>query len=141
MSDYGLHHGTGSPPTALVVEDHGHIAFLLEQMMLREGFDVDMATDGKQAAEYIARRDPVGIVVLDVMLPYQDGFEVLRLIRAHSDWRRVPVIMLSARTQEGDVVRALNAGANDYVCKPYKPAELLARIKRAYREAHDAVAV
>jgi DNA-binding response OmpR family regulator len=141
MSDYGLPHGTDSLPTALVVEDHEHIAFLLEQMLLREGFDVDMANDGKQAAEYIARRDPVGIVVLDVMLPYQDGFEVLRLIRAHSDWRRVPVIMLSARNQEGDVVRALNAGANDYVCKPYKPAELLARIKRAYREAHDAVAV
>jgi two-component system KDP operon response regulator KdpE len=63
----------------------------------------------------------------------------LRLIRSDADWSRVPVIMLSARNQEADIVRAFNAGANDYVCKPYKPAELLARINRAYREANNAV--
>jgi len=139
MDNSLLQRDTDTVPTALVVEDHEHIAFLLEQMLLRQGFDVDLATDGKQAAEYIGRRDPVGVVVLDVMLPYQDGFELLRLIRSDPDWRRVPVVMLSARNQEGDIVRALNAGANDYVCKPYKPSELLARIKRAYREANDAV--
>ena len=139
MDNTALERDDHTLPTALVVEDHEHIAFLLEQMLLREGFDVHMASDGKQAAEYVERRDPVGIVVLDVMLPYRDGFEVLQLIRENADWARVPVVMLSARSQEGDIVRALNAGANDYVCKPYKPAELLARVNRAYREAHDAV--
>lgn len=139
MVKIALHSDADQLPKALVVEDHEHIAFLLEQMLLRQGFDVDMATDGKKAAEYVDSRGPVGVVILDVMLPYLDGFELLQLIRTHPDWRRVPVIMLSARNQEGDIVRALEAGANDYVCKPYKPGELLARINRAYRESRDVV--
>ena len=140
MGKIALHSDADQLPKALVVEDHEHIAFLLEQMLLRQGFDVEMAADGKKAADYVENCGPVGVVVLDVMLPYLDGFELLQLIRTHPDWRRVPVIMLSARNQEGDIVRALEAGANDYVCKPYKPGELLARINRAYREARDAVA-
>lgn len=141
MARINQQRNTDSAPKALVVEDHDHIAYLLEQMLLRQGFDVDIASNGKQATEYVADRAPVDMVILDVMLPYLDGFEVLQLIRAHPDWRNVAVIMLSARNQEGDIVRALNAGANDYVRKPYQPGELIARVMRAYRETHDAVAL
>lgn len=119
-----------SPPTALVVEDSEHVAYLLEYMLEREGFAVRVAGNGRDAAECIATEPPTDIVLLDVMLPYKDGFEIVREIRASAQWRETPVIMLSARSLEEDVVRALEAGANDYVTKPYNPRELLARIRR-----------
>ncbi len=117
-------------PTALVVEDSEHVAYLLEYMLERAGFDVLVANNGRDAADCIANQPARDIVLLDVMLPYKDGFEIVREIRSSSSWRDTPVIMLSARSLEEDVVRALEAGANDYVTKPYNPRELLARIKR-----------
>jgi DNA-binding response OmpR family regulator len=69
-------------------------------------------------------------VLLDVMLPFLDGFALVALLRAQPAWKNVPVIMLTAKTQEKDIVRALDEGANDYIVKPFQPAELLARIKR-----------
>ncbi len=121
--------GAGTP-TALVVEDSEHVAYLLEHMLEREGFDVLVAYNGRDAADCIARQPARDIVLLDVMLPYRDGFEIVREIRASATWQTTPVIMLSARSMEDDVVRALEAGANDYVMKPYNPRELLARIRR-----------
>ncbi len=126
-----LQPGDADPgPTALVVEDSEHVAYLLEYMLEREGFDVLVASNGREAAEAIAVGPARDIVLLDVMLPYKDGFEIVREIRSSSIWQDTPVIMLSARSMEEDVVRALEAGANDYVTKPYNPRELLARIKR-----------
>jgi DNA-binding response OmpR family regulator len=117
-------------PTALVVEDSEHVAYLLEYMLEREGFDVMVASNGRDAADCVAREPARDIVLLDVMLPYKDGFEIVREIRSSPIWQLTPVIMLSARSLEEDVVRALEAGANDYVMKPYNPRELLARVKR-----------
>lgn len=124
--------------SAVVVEDHEHIRYLLEHMLSREGFDVTVLSDGRAAAEYVASEDPPDVVVCDLMLPYLDGFELAQLIRAHPRWRLVPVIMLSARSQDEDVVRALEAGANDYLRKPYSPRELLARIRLRLSEAREA---
>lgn len=121
---------TNHCPTALIVEDSEHVAYLLEYMLAREGFDVLVANNGRDAADCIASEPARDIVLLDVMLPYKDGFEIVREIRSSERWRETPVIMLSARSMEEDVVRALEAGANDYVTKPYNPRELLARIKR-----------
>jgi DNA-binding response OmpR family regulator len=70
------------------------------------------------------------LVLLDVMLPYVDGFEIVGLIRAQPEWRDTPVIMLTAKNTERDTVRALDAGANDFVIKPFQPQELLARLRR-----------
>ena len=89
--------------------------------------------DGQLAREFILKQEPASIVLLDVMLPYVDGFELMSLIRATPNWKSVPVIMLTAKTQEKDAVRALDAGANDYIHKPFSPAELLARIRRYVR--------
>ena len=130
MTQMDLQPGIVSRPTALVVEDSEHVAYLLEYMLEREGFDVLVAGNGREAAGCIATAPAPDIVLLDVMLPYKDGFEIVREIRSSPTWQHAPVIMLSARSQEEDVVRALEAGANDYVTKPYNPRELLARIKR-----------
>ncbi len=122
--------GASAGPSALVVEDSEHVAYLLEYMLEREGFEVAVANNGRDAAEFVAELPAPDIVLLDVMLPYKDGFEIVREIRGSERWADTPVIMLSARSLEEDVVRALEAGANDYVMKPYNPRELLARIKR-----------
>jgi len=120
-------------PSALIVEDNEHVVYLLEFMLDREGFRTTTCTDGREAADFIDASAPVDVVLLDLVLPYRDGFEILNQIRGDERWREVPVIVLSARTMERDVVRGLEAGANDYVGKPYNPRELLARVKRHMR--------
>lgn len=124
-------------PTALVVEDDEHVIYLLEFMLSRAEFRVVTAQDGRVAAEYINGADPVDIVILDLVLPYKDGFELLNLIRSRPEWSDVPVIILSARTLERDVVRGLEAGAIDYVTKPYNPRELMARVWRHTRQRKE----
>lgn len=116
--------------TVLVVEDEEHIAQILEFMLKREGFEVVLATDGRRAREWMGENPPPHLVLLDIMLPYADGFEIIGELRRLPGWERVPVIMLTAKSQERDIVRALDAGANDYVLKPFNPAELMARLRR-----------
>ena len=119
-----------SPGSALVVEDDEHISYLLQFMLEREGYAVHLARDGRAAKEYIESNSPPEIVLLDVMLPFFDGFTLVGILRSQPGWKTTPVIMLTAKTQERDIVRALDAGANDYILKPFQPAELLARVKR-----------
>lgn len=123
--------------TALIIEDDEHTAYLLEYMLKREGYDVNCVGDGREAVAYITNNSPTDIVLMDIMLPYLDGFELLALIRAHPVWRETPVIVLSGRSQEDDVVRALASGADDYVRKPYQPKELMARIKCRVAAVND----
>ncbi|WP_341904786.1 response regulator [Polaromonas sp. YR568] len=118
------------PMSALVVEDDEHIAHLLKFILERERFAVHVAKDGREAREFIEQQPAPAIVLLDVMLPFMDGFGLVSLLRAQPGWESTPVIMLTAKTQEKDIVRALDSGANDYIVKPFQPAELLARIKR-----------
>ncbi len=114
----------------LVVEDDENIAHLLSFMLKREQYRVHSASDGRMAKAFIESNPPPNLVLLDVMLPFLDGFELVALIRANAAWQAVPVIMLTAKTQERDAVRALDAGANDYIHKPFAPNELLARVRR-----------
>lgn len=116
--------------SAVVVEDDQIIVTLLEHMLSRQGFAVRVAHDGRQATEFIDTLPPPDLVLLDVMLPYVDGFELIRKIREHATWNQVPVIMLTSKSQEKHIVRALDYGANDYLVKPFRPGELLARIRR-----------
>jgi len=116
--------------TALVVEDDDQIGYLLRFILEREGFSVELAKDGRKASELIAQIPAPALAMLDVMLPYVDGYQLLGAIRARAEWSDVPVVMLTAKSQEKDIVRALDAGASDYVVKPFKPDELRARIKR-----------
>jgi DNA-binding response OmpR family regulator len=116
--------------TAVVVEDDQIIVTLLEHLLSRRGFDVRVALDGRQATDLIDSLPPPALVLLDVMLPYLDGFELINRIREHATWNLVPIIMLTAKSQEHNIVRALDHGANDYLVKPFRPGELLARIRR-----------
>lgn len=131
-SDRGNTASQDAPPQAvvLVAEDDEQIAYLLQFLLEREGYRVVRAADGRDALRLMGEIAPPALVMLDVMMPYADGFAVLARMRATPAWREVPVIMLTARSQERDIVRAFDAGANDYVVKPFLPDELKARIRR-----------
>ena len=120
--------------TALIVEDDEQIAYILRFILEREGFAVSQAATGNDARKLIEALAPPAIVTLDVMLPHADGYELLALLRARPGWETVPVILLSAGSQEKDIVRALEAGANDYMIKPFKPDELRARVRRLLKK-------
>ena len=116
--------------TALVVEDDDQLSHILRFILEREGFEVHQAADGRRRRKLVATLAPPAIVTLDVMLPHTDGYELLRRIRGTPGWSAVPVILLTARSQEKDIVRGLESGANDYLVKPFKPDELRARVRR-----------
>ena len=120
-------------PTVLIVEDDEQIAFLLQFIVEREGFRVLLARDGRAAQKLIDESVPPALSMLDVMLPYVDGFQLIAHIRAKPAWRDSKILMLTAKSQEGEIVRALDAGANDYLVKPFQPNELKARIRRLVR--------
>jgi DNA-binding response OmpR family regulator len=125
----------GEPSNAaLVVEDDEQISYILRFILEREGYTVHLARDGRAAQQLIDSLPPPAIVTLDVMLPHADGYELLRRIRSTAGWATLPVIMLTARSQEKDIVRALEAGANDYMVKPFKPDEFRARVRRLVKK-------
>lgn len=113
----------------LVVDDEVEIADLVSIYLKKEGFDVTIAHDGASAVKYIFER-PFDLAILDVMLPDIDGFELLRTIREE---RTYPVIMLTARDAQEDKIEGLTLGADDYVAKPFRPLELVARVKAQLR--------
>lgn len=115
---------------ALVVEDDRTIALLVRFLLEREGYTVDHCADGRAALERITTGKRPTLALLDIMLPYVDGYELLTAIRQQAGWEGVPVIMLSAKGSESDIVRALDAGADDYMVKPFQPDELKARLRR-----------
>ena len=116
----------------LVVEDEASIALALEDDLKMEGYEVEIVRDG-DAASRRAREQAFDLILLDVMLPRKDGFEVCRELRRAG--LRTPILMLTAKTQEAEKVLGLELGAVDYVTKPYSPRELRARIKSLLRRA------
>ncbi|HHT25696.1 MAG TPA: response regulator transcription factor [Firmicutes bacterium] len=115
----------------LVVDDEPAILELVSFNLRKEGYDVLTASDGN-AALSVFRAEKPDLVILDLMIPDPDGYEVCRQIRAESS---VPVIMLTARTEERDRVKGLDIGADDYVVKPFSPRELLARVRAVLRRS------
>lgn len=116
----------------LVVEDDLSLAMGLEDDLKLEGYQVEVARDG-EAAGRLALAEPFDLIVLDVMLPHKDGFEVCRELRRAG--QRMPIIMLTAKTQDSDKVLGLELGADDYITKPFNPRELRARIKAVLRRS------
>ena len=119
-----------SSPRALVVEDDPVISHLIEHLLRRRGFAVEVAADGQQADALFDTLPPPAVVILDVMLPFVDGFTLMERLRRTQGWANVPVIMLTSKSQESYVVRAFGAGVNYYVIKPFRPEELEARVRR-----------
>lgn len=118
-------------PTILIVEDDEVTSYMLEFLLQREGYTVTKAMDGKEAYRLIDNSKPFDIVLLDIMVPYINGFELITHIRSLSDWEKTPVLMLSGKSQEKDIIKALDSGATDYIVKPFQPGEVLARIRKA----------
>jgi two-component system response regulator BaeR len=115
----------------LLVEDEPDLAQVLVDYLLRDGFDASVEGDGARALERI-RANPPGLLLLDLMLPGLDGLSLLREVRKFSG---LPVILVTARVEEIDRLIGLELGADDYVCKPYSPREVLARVKAVLRRA------
>ena len=119
-------------PLILIVEDEAALVTLLRYNLEREGFRVVEAGNGEVAMVAVKEETP-DLILLDWMLPLMSGLEVCRQIRRLPETRDVPIIMLTARGEEGDKVRGLECGADDYVTKPFSPAELIARIHAVMR--------
>ncbi len=122
-----------------IVEDDPAVRDVVEHSLAREGMDVKALGDGDAALEYLRGADPFDLVILDVMLPGMDGISLCREIRGGSvgaALTEVPVIMLTARDDETSVVVGLEVGADDYVTKPFRPRELVSRVRAHLRRQH-----
>ena len=122
----------GSAKKILVIEDEQDIQTLLEYNLGQAGFEVLQSENGEEGLWLAIERQP-DLILLDWMLPLLSGIEVLRQLRNRADTRDIPVIMMTARGGEGDRLRGLDGGADDYVTKPFSPAELLARVRAIIR--------
>ena len=131
MSELG---GASGKPLVLVVEDEAALATMLRYNLEKSGFRVEEATDGQEALTRIAETTP-DLVLLDWMLPAMSGLEVCRQIRRRPATRDLPVIMVTARTEDQDAVRGLNTGADDYITKPFSTEALIARMRALLRRA------
>ena len=120
----------------LVVDDEKEIADVIELYLKNEGFEVEKFYTGKDALVSIEKAAP-DMALLDVMLPEEDGISILKKLRTRPDARKLPIIMLTAKGSEYDVVMGLDSGADDYIPKPFRMMELISRIKAALRRAED----
>ena len=125
-------------PRILIVEDETAVVTLLRYNLEHEGFEVEAVTDGEEALIAVSENPP-DLVLLDWMLPQLSGIEVCRQMRRRGETRHLPIIMLTARGEEADTVRGLEAGADDYVAKPFSPAELTARVNALLRRSRPAL--
>lgn len=121
-------------PSVLVVEDEPAQREVLAYNLQAEGFRVQQADNGEEALLIVAEETP-DLIVLDWMLPSVSGIEVCRRLKSRADTKNVPIIMLSARSEETDLVRGLETGADDYIVKPYSVAELMARVRTQLRRS------
>jgi two-component system phosphate regulon response regulator PhoB len=121
----------------LIIEDEPALVEMLRYNLEKEGFDIATAPDGEDGLAAVADAKP-DLILLDWMLPHVSGLEICRQLRRGDETRNIPNIMLTARGEESDRVRALDVGADDYVTKPFSPGELTARIRAVLRRAHPA---
>lgn len=123
-------------PTILIVDDEHEARETLEAQLYSEGYRLEFASNGREALERLSQ-DSVDLVLCDIMMPHMDGFEVCRAIKAHAEWRFVPVILITALDGEDDVVRGLKEGADEFLTKPVRQKILRARIRSMLRVRHQ----
>lgn len=116
------------PPCVLVVDDEPNIVLSFEFLLKQVGYEVRVARDGEQALAEIALAKP-DLVLLDVMMPKRDGYDVCRTIRASADWADMPVIMLTARGSDSDRQMGMDAGANEYITKPFSTRDVVEKVR------------
>jgi DNA-binding response OmpR family regulator len=114
--------------TILVAEDQEHIRSLITYKLRHSGYTVVTAVDGLEAIKKAEETNP-DLILLDVMMPLLTGFEVLARLKQHEKLKTIPVLMVTAQSQEDEVIKGLELGADDYITKPFSPNELVARVK------------
>ena len=119
---------TDQPKRILVADDEPDVRELVVYRMRRSGYEVIEAKNGEEAYDLAVQHVP-DLIVADVMMPRVDGYELTRRLRAETTTQRIPVILLTAKTQEADVSQGFDAGADDYLKKPFNPDELVARVR------------
>jgi two-component system alkaline phosphatase synthesis response regulator PhoP len=124
----------------LIVDDEPNVLELVNYNLKLNGFSTDIASDGRTAIQKI-KEGAFDLVILDQMLPLVSGIEVLKMIREHKDLSNTPVLMLTAKSEEADVVQALNFGADDYITKPFRVHEMIARVNSILRRSSSTVSV
>lgn len=124
--------------TVLIVEDEADIRELVQYNLTRDGFSVLVASSGEEALSMIAQ-SAIDLVLLDIMLPGIDGLEVCRILKRDNKTIATPIILMSARGDESDIVSGLELGADDYITKPFSPKILVARIKAVLRRRNEEV--
>ena len=127
---------TEQPKKILVVDDEVDVTELLSYNLKQRGFVSQSVNDPKQALE-VAKTFKPDLIVLDIMMPEVSGLQVCRMIRQESTLKGIPIIFLSARTEEGDRIEGFESGADDYVCKPFSPKELMLRVLVILKRAGD----
>lgn len=132
----GLTDCTMAHEEILVVDDEDDLLELVQYNLTKEGFRVACVSTGEEAIAYARSRHP-SLIVLDLLLPRVDGLEVCRVLKSDSKTKHIPIVMLTAKTEEADVVAGLELGADDYISKPFSPRVLLARVRAILRRQRD----
>ena len=125
-------------PLILIVEDEPPQAEILRYNLGKEGYQVRLAENGEEGLQ-LAQEEGPDLIILDWMMPEMSGIEVCRALRSDKTLKNVPIIMLTARGEEPDRIKGLNTGADDYVVKPFSPAELIARVRALLRRSRPAI--
>ena len=118
----------------LAADDDPIVQQFVSSILMENGYEVFTAPDGQQALDQ-ARTIKPDLIILDLIMPYKDGYEVLRSLQESPDTRRIPVIILSAKSKEEDIIRGLEGGAEDFIIKPFNALELVARVKKVLSRA------
>ncbi len=117
-------------PNVMIIEDDMVVSGFLRHLFNKHGYETHYANDGKKAINMISEINPPDLIIMDIMLPFKDGYQILKSIRSNETWSNVPVMVLTSKGKEQDIVRAFSAGANDYLKKPFQSQELMARAER-----------
>jgi DNA-binding response OmpR family regulator len=116
----------------LVIEDEDHIWKIIQYKLKSEDHDPIWANDGLKAMKILEEIKP-DLIISDIMVPYMDGIQILKEIKSRKELRDIPVIMLTSKSQEKDIIHGLEMGAQDYITKPFSPAELILRVNKALK--------
>ena len=113
----------------LVIEDDTHIWKMIEYKLKKGNHDLTWACDGMKAIEALEAEKP-DLIISDIMVPYMDGLQILKKVKSMDNLKDIPVIMLTSKAQEDDILKGLELGAHDYMAKPFSPAELILRVNK-----------
>ena len=114
----------------LAADDDPIVQQFVSSILMENGFEVFTASDGEEAIQQVNNVRP-DLIVLDLIMPYRDGYEVLRVLQEDPENKKIPVIILSAKSKEEDIIRGLEGGADDFIIKPFNALELVARVRKA----------